>query len=60
MAEDPGRQTDAAQEELQRREHEQEARERSEHERDPMGTPEEDANPAPPGNVQGGGLGSAS
>jgi hypothetical protein len=52
--------SDAVRQEKEMREHEREARERSEDERDPMGTPDGDANPAPPGNVQGGNLGGAS
>ena len=56
MPEDPG----VVRKEEEMREHEREARERSEDERDPLGTPDEDAMPAPPGNVQGGGLGGAS
>ena len=43
------------------REHEREAREHSDDERDDdLGTPDGDAIPAPPGNVQGGNLGGAS
>ena len=69
MPEDPG----AVHKEEEMREHEQEARERSEDERDdardpldtsgegePLGTPDEDAMPAPPGNIQGANLGGAS
>ena len=69
MTEEPG----AARTEEEMREHEQKAREHSEHERDdardplasggddnPVGTPDEDAMPAPPGNIQGGNLGGAS
>ena len=69
MPEDPG----AVRSEAEMREHEQKAREHSEHERDdardpldtsgegdPLGTPDEDAVPAPPGNIQGGNLGGAS
>ena len=55
MPEDPGA---VRKEEM--REHEREARERSDDERDPLGTPDEDAMPAPPGNIQGGNLGGAS
>jgi len=68
MPEDPG----AVRKEAEMREHEQEARERSEDERDdavdpldsggegdPLGTPDDDAVPAPPGNI-GGNLGGAS
>ena len=55
----------AAQTEREMREHEREARERSDKERDEplddeLGTPDSDAMPAPPGNVQGGTLGGAS
>jgi hypothetical protein len=60
MAEDPGTQKDAAQQEREMREHEAEARERSEQEEDPVGTPDPDAMPAPPGSAQGGSLGGAS
>lgn len=66
MPEDPG----AARKEEEMRDHEQEAREHSEHESDdtsdtsgegdPLGTPDGDAMPAPPGNIQGGNLGGAS
>ncbi len=56
MSEEPG----AVRKEEEMREHEREARERSEDERDPLGTPDEDAMPAPPGNVQGANLGGAS
>ncbi len=56
MPEDPG----AVRKEEEMREHEREARERSDDERDPLGTPDEDAMPAPPGNVQGANLGGAS
>ena len=69
MPEDPG----AVRKEEEMREHEREARERSSDERDdardplaaqgddnPVGTPDDDATPAPPGNIQGGNLGGAS
>lgn len=56
MPEEP----EAVRKEQEMREHEREARERSEDERDPLGTPDEDASPAPPGNVQGANLGGAS
>ncbi len=51
---------EAARKEEEMREHEREARERSEDERDPLGTPDDDAIPAPPGNIQGANLGGAS
>ena len=51
---------DAVRKEEEMREHEREARERSDDERDPLGTPDEDAMPAPPGNIQGANLGGAS
>ena len=57
----------AADREREMREHEAEAREREGAERDgkteldeEVGTPDSDAMPAPPGNVQGGTLGGAS
>jgi hypothetical protein len=51
----------AAKKEQEMREHEREARERSSDELDEeVGTPDSDAMPAPPGNVQGGNLGGAS
>lgn len=69
MPEDPG----AVRKEAEMREHEREARERSPDERDdardplasqgdddPVGTPDDDAVPAPPGNIQGANLGGAS
>ena len=69
MPEDPG----AVRKEEEMREHEREARERSSDERDdardplasagddnPVGTPDEDAMAAPPGNIQGANLGGAS
>jgi hypothetical protein len=56
MPEEPA----AVRKEEEMREHEREARERAEDERDPLGPPDDDAMPAPPGNVQGGGLGGAS
>jgi hypothetical protein len=69
MPEDPG----AVRKEEEMREHEQKAREHSANERDdasdpletsgegdPLGTPDDDAMPAPPGNIQGGNLGGAS
>ena len=65
MPEDPG----AVRREQEMREHEREARERSPDERDPLasqgddnpvGTPDDDATPAPPGNIQGANLGGAS
>lgn len=53
--------TGAARKEQEMREHEREARERSEDEQgEDLGTPDGDEMPAPPGNVQGGGLGGAS
>ncbi len=60
MPEDSGERVGAAKQEEEMREHERQARERSGDEQDPMGTPDGDAMPAPPGNVQGGGLGGAS
>jgi hypothetical protein len=59
MSEDPGRETGAVRKEEELREHEREARERAEDEREPLGTPDEDAVPAPPGNA-GANLGGAS
>ena len=59
MPEEPG----AVRKEEEMREHEREARERSDEERDDddaLGTPDGDAMPAPPGNIQGGNLGGAS
>ncbi len=60
MPEDSGERVGAAEQEEQMREHEREARERSDDERDPIGTPDQDAMPAPPGGIQGGNLGGAS
>lgn len=56
MSEEPG----AVRKEEEMREHEREARERSGDERNPEGTPDDDANPAPPGTIQGANLGGAS
>ena len=57
MPEDPA----AVRKEEEMREHEREARERSDDERDDsLGTPDDDAMPAPPGNIQGANLGGAS
>ena len=56
--------SEAVQREQEMRAHEREARERAEGsdaDEDPsLGTPDSDANPAPPGNVQGANLGGAS
>ena len=55
MSEDPGRHKDAADVEREMREHEREARERDTDELDDeIGTPDSDALPAPPGNIQRG------
>ena len=69
MPEEPG----ALRKEEEMREHEREARQRSSDERDdardslasqgddnPVGTPDDDAMPAPPANIQGANLGGAS
>jgi hypothetical protein len=68
MSDEPG----AVRKEAQMREHEREARERADDERDDardplatsgddsLGTPDDDAMPAPPANIQGANLGGAS
>ena len=53
----------AVRKEQELREHEAEARRRAEGEEgddESLGTPDSDANPAPPGNIQGANLGGAS